>query len=177
VDVSIVLTIIGDDHPGLVQEVADVVAAHGGNWVESRMARLGGKFAGVARVRAPRAQAEKLLGALHGLGSRGLRVVGERSEEAAAGEFTPVTLDLVGADHPGIVRDVARALSARGINIEELHSECVAAPMSGGTLFRASAKLRLPAGLPLAELRRDLERLGQSLMVDVQLVEPPRHSG
>jgi glycine cleavage system regulatory protein len=104
--------------------------------------------------------------------------VAERTTAADPGAaFTPVRLQLVGADHPGIVREISRALHEHGVNIEELNTECVAAPMSGETLFRASAKLRLPGGLTIDELRARLEDLAHSLMVDLQLVERREEPG
>lgn len=169
-DRSFVLSIIGDDQPGLVEEIAETVAGQGGNWLESRMSHLAGKFAGIVRVGADPATADALVAALRGLESRGLRIVVEDAGGAGdAATFRPVSLELVGADHPGIVREISRALHRNGVNIEELDTECVAAPMSGENLFRATAKLRLPADLGAEELRRRLEALAQSLMVDLQL--------
>ena len=47
---TLVLTLIGPDRAGLVEAVAAVVADHGGNWLESRMSRLAGQFAGILEV-------------------------------------------------------------------------------------------------------------------------------
>ena len=49
----LVMTVIGQDRPGLVESVAALVAENGGNWLESRMSRLGGHFAGILRVEVP----------------------------------------------------------------------------------------------------------------------------
>jgi glycine cleavage system regulatory protein len=175
---SLVLTIIGEDHPGLVQALADTVAAHHGNWLESRMSLMAGKFAGIARVNVPDQDAEGLTRALAELEARGLRVVVERAAARDAEEgFTQVTLELVGMDHPGIVRDISQVLSRRGVNIEELVTECSSAPMSGEPLFRATARLHLPAGLATEELRADLEEVAHSLMVDLRLADVPAPPG
>ncbi len=48
---DLVLTLIGPDRPGLVEAVAEPIAAHGGNWLESRMAHLAGQFAGIVLYR------------------------------------------------------------------------------------------------------------------------------
>ena len=61
---SLVLTVIGDDKPGIVEQLADQVLAAGGNWEESRMARLAGKFAGILRVSVDADRAEALAGEL-----------------------------------------------------------------------------------------------------------------
>jgi glycine cleavage system regulatory protein len=80
-------------------------------------------------------------------------------------------LELVGDDHPGIVRDVSHALAQRGINVEELSTECISAPMSGEPLFKATADLRIPADLSIDELRATLEELAHDLMVDITLAQ------
>ena len=43
------------------------------------------------------------------------------------------------------------------------------APMSGGVMFYASAKVRLPKTLNAGELQSALEALAGSLMVDITL--------
>jgi glycine cleavage system regulatory protein len=81
-------------------------------------------------------------------------------------------LDLVGNDHLGIIRDLARTLAPRGINIEELQTECTSAPMTGGMLFKATAHLRVPHAVVVSELQGTLERLAHDLMVDITLEGP-----
>src|SRR5688572_18506166 len=105
---DLVLTLIGPDRPGLVEAVADAIAAHGGNWLESRMAQLAGKFAGILRVEVPVESTGPLMSALARLESRGLRIVLEPSSgEAAAARLQPMELDLLGLDRPGLVREVS----------------------------------------------------------------------
>jgi len=91
----------------------------------------------------------------------------DASTESAPGKF--IKLELVGHDRPGIVREITRALAAREVNVEELSSECVSAPMSGEILFKAVARLQLPAHCDFAAVRADLERIAADLMVDVSL--------
>ena len=167
---SLVLTVIGDDRPGLVELLSDTIASNGGNWLESRMARLAGKFAGILRVSAADSRAEALRLALAALESHGLHVISEISRYEETGR-APVRLELVGADHPGIVRDVATTLARRRVNVEELSSECTEAPHSGQILFKATVDLHLPPGLTIDELRDELESVAHDLMVDITLGE------
>ena len=60
------MTVIGPDRTGLVDAVAALVTEHGGNWLESRMSRLGGHFAGILRVEAPEEREKGLVAALEG---------------------------------------------------------------------------------------------------------------
>lgn len=169
---SMVLTLIGPDRPGLVDALSTTIAEHEGNWMESRMSRLAGRFAGILRVTVPETRTDALCEALGQLESLGLSVVIEGTgAEAQATSGHSLTLDLLGRDHPGIVRAISHALAGRGINIEELETDSTSAPMSGETLFRASAQLGLPADLGTEELRQTLEELAGDLMVDITLNE------
>jgi glycine cleavage system regulatory protein len=166
------MTLIGPDRTGLVESVARVVADHGGNWLESRLCRLGGEFAGVLRIELPVEKRQALLDALQTLQGRGLTVV-VRPDEAAV-PLVPgrqVKLEVVGHDRPGIVRQIAHALAGAGVNVEEFSSECVSAPMSGETLFKAAARLHLPDGCDAAALKKELEQIAADLLVDISFTE------
>ena len=168
---SLVVTVLGKDRPGLVEVVSAVVEEHGGDWVESRMSRLAGEFAGILRVSVPAAHADALSEGLEGLRSEGLRVVVERGFEDAAEEGHVILLELIGSDRPGIVHKISEALAARGVNVDELNTECDGAPWSGDTLFKAMAKLRAPRDLDLDQLRESLEAIAGDLMVDISIGE------
>jgi len=167
---SLVLTILGRDHPGLVDSLAQIVAEHGGNWIESRMAHLAGQFAGILRVEVASEQAEALSAAIKNLAPVGVdsMICADPSPPAdVSGTLT--RLDLVGQDQPGIVRKISQVLATHGVNVEELATECTSAATTGQSLFRATAQLRLPEGLPMEKLRQALEQVAADLMVDLTL--------
>lgn len=173
VNTSLVVTLVGADRPGLVESIATLVANHGGNWLESRMARLGGQFAGVVRVDIPTASEAEVTAALRGLSSAGLTLTVVRdSSKAPVSGGAPVVLELVGQDRPGIVRQITQVLAAHRVNVEELSTECIEAPHAGGVLFQAKAELLVPAGADLAAVRRDLEKIAADLMVDLSWNKP-----
>jgi glycine cleavage system regulatory protein len=164
----LVMTVIGEDRPGLVESVADLVASHGGNWLESRMSRLGGQFAGILRVEIDGEKEGELVANLKALSSRGLTVVvhSDRAEsEPPAGRVR--VLEIVGQDRPGIVRQISHALASHGVNVEELQTECASAAMTGETLFKARAKLRLPESADVEKIRQNLEKIASDLIVDI----------
>lgn len=170
--VSLVLTVIGEDRPGLVGVLSQAVADHGGNWLESRMSRMAGRFAGILRASVPEASADALVASLRALESQGLRVVVERSTHSdVESEFRRIPLELVGADRPGIIREISHALAHRHINVDELMTECASAPMSGEILFTAKASLRVPQGASMDELCDALEEIADDLMVELTLGE------
>jgi len=168
----LVLTFVGDDRPGLVNAISEAVAAHDGTWLESRSVRLAGKFAGVVLVSLPDESLIPLESALAKLAPSGLRIAIERG--AAAGAEKPahiVTLDILGHERPGIVRDVTQALNRLGINIEEFMSGLESEPFTGAEMFRAHARLSVPDSLKLDDLRKALERLAGEIMVDLAVGE------
>ena len=170
--VPLVLTFVGDDRPGLISEISQAVAAHGGTWLESRSVRLAGKFAGVVLVRILDENLIPLESALAKLAPSGLRVSIERG--AAAESEKParmVKLDVVGNERPGIVRDVTHALTRFGVNIEEFASGLEGEPFTGVQMFHGSARLSVPEGLKLEDLRKALEKLAAEIMVDLNVGE------
>ena len=172
VSTSLVLTVIGPDRPGLIEALSEAVGSHEGSWLESRMARLAGQFAGILRVAVPEEQVDALTRTLQRLGPEGLRVGVARSQpDPPDSDVRELRLEILGSDRPGIVHEISEALADRGINVDELRTEIMSAPMSGELLFRANAELLIPADLSLELLRKDLEGLAHELMVDIDLDE------
>jgi methionyl-tRNA formyltransferase len=170
---SLVVTAIGPDRPGIVNQISDVAQRFGASWAGSRMANLAGQFAGMVHFEVSDASADALASALGSLESAGLRIVIARSHAGGAPPARRrVRLELVGHDRPGIVRDLSGSLAQRGVSIEELETHVASAAMSGEQLFKVKALLAVPAGLPDAELRGALEALANEMMVDLELGEP-----
>ena len=169
--VPLVMTIISPDRTGLVETVARAVAEHGGNWLESRMCRLGGEFAGILRIEIPAPKKAELLASLQKLQTNGLQIVVRDAAAVAEPTGKETTLEIIGADRPGIVREITSALARAGVNVEEFSSEVSSAPMSGETLFKASARLQLPVHCDLVTLTRDLEKIAADLLVDVSFAD------
>ncbi len=168
-DTYLVLTVIGDDRPGLVGELSAAIAAHQGNWLESSMSHLAGQFAGIVRVAVPAAQAEALKAALDRLAALKVMAVSAAEKSAPAGRR--LKLALVGHDRIGIVREVSQVLAKHAVNVEKLETHTASAPMSAETLFHAQAELFAGAGLDARVLKAELERLSDDLMVDITLDE------
>lgn len=167
---TFVMTVIAPDRTGLVESIARAVADRGGNWLESRMCRLGGEFAGILRIEIPSDKKASLLEALQKIS--GLNVTVRADETKITGKSERQSrLELVGHDKPGIVREISSALARAGVNVEEFSSEVVSAPMSGEELFKATARLQLPERCDVAALKKELEKIAADLLVDVSLAE------
>lgn len=169
--IDLVLTLIGPDRPGIVDSVSEVVAAHGGNWLESRMAHLAGKFAGVLSVEVADDQAAALEDALACLDVDGLKVVVERGAPVEPPWQHAMEIELLGADRPGLVHEISALLSAHRINVEELASDRPAAAYSGDRMFHAHIRVMIPETVDVTAVRLGLERLAGDLMVEIRLAE------
>lgn len=133
------------------------------------MSRLAGKFAGIVMVVVADERLDALLADLTALRDQGLQVVLERTAEPVERESLRLHLELLGADHPGIVAEISASLAARGVSIEEFSTEVREAPMAGGTLFEARAVLDAPPTTSIDSLRSMLEELADELMVEINL--------
>lgn len=165
----LVLTILAPDQPGLVDRLASLVTLHRGNWLESRMAHLGGQFAGIVRIAVPQDQETHLAQALQNLSQSGIAIAFHNdSAISRTPSNATTTLELVGQDRPGIIQQICGALARNGVNVEELETSCESAPMTGECLFRAQARLQLPTDCDIPKLNAELERIAADLMVDLQ---------
>jgi glycine cleavage system regulatory protein len=168
----LVMTVLGCDRPGLVSALADTVAKHGGNWLESRMARLAGQFAGIVRIECPEASVDELLAELHSPaapGSPRLNVQAVREAVAEPAKRQTLLVDVMGNDRPGIVRELTNAIAIAGGNVEELTTGLESAPMSGHPMFRARGVISIPENAETSTLTDAIENLGGDLTVDISL--------
>src|SRR3954468_6174069 len=147
---NIVLTLTGPDRVGIVDRVTGLLLDRGGNVETSRMARLGGEFAILMLVSLPAERFAGLDEGLKRLTAQGYKVTttqAERTYSEAHTGWIPYRIEVHGADHEGIIHEVAHYLSERGINIESVDSETTLAPVSGSPLFAMTARLVVPPGL------------------------------
>src|SRR3954467_2474372 len=168
---TLIFSVIGDDRPGLVSTLSAPVSTHGANWERSRFSRLAGKFAGIVLVTVPDEQLDALIADLRALEAQGLQIALERTDERREQEWVQLRLELIGADHPGIMAEVTASLASRHVSIEDLSTDVREAPMGGGSLFEAQALLKAPPNVSTEALRSMLEELADALMVELALSE------
>ncbi|MFH8249218.1 glycine cleavage system protein R [Microbacterium sp. B2969] len=164
---TLVLTIVGDDRAGLVAAVAEVIEGHGGNWENSQLAELAGAFAGIVEVSVASDRADALRAALtqvEGLVTVAIPGTPAATDAAPARRFA---FQVLGNDHPGIVRELSSTLGAQGVSIERMTSETKDAAMAGGRLFEATISAVVPASVEVDGLVAELERLAHELQIDV----------
>jgi glycine cleavage system transcriptional repressor len=78
-------------------------------------------------------------------------------------------VEVEGADHEGIIHEIAAGLSRAGISIESMETSVSQAPVSGVTLFAMKAVVVVPPGLPEAQWLAALDEAGRQSNVDVQV--------
>ncbi|WP_084349269.1 glycine cleavage system protein R [Janibacter limosus] len=167
---TVVVSLIAEDRPGLVAELARTVAEQGGNWLESQMGRLGGTFAGAVLVELEDDRIEGLSAAVRDLPDVDVvEVTAATTATAADEEMDEVRLQVIGQDQPGIVRDVTAALAAHGLGIHDLYTSISDAPMSGERLFEAIAVVGVATDIDLAGLRTTLDEVSTQLSLDIQV--------
>ena len=165
-DTQVILVVSGSDRPGLTKALADAVHAAGGNWLESHLSRLGGKYVGSVLVELSAAALPALEAQVRAVDATGLHVALVPADDTPAPGGEALTVELVGQDRPGIVREVTTALAALGVNIDSLTTGTERGAWSGESLFRAEARVTLPEGVGRDELQTALEAISGEVMVD-----------
>lgn len=161
-----ILVVSGSDRPGLTKALAEAVHAAGGNWLESHLSRLGGKYVGSVLVELDAAALPRLEAQVRSVDASGLRVSLVPADDEAPIEGDTLTVELVGQDHPGIVREVTTVLAALGVNIDSLTTSTEHGAWSGEPLFRAEVRVTLPQGVNRDEVQAALEAISGEVMVD-----------
>ena len=168
--ISLVITLVGPDRPGLVSAISDQAAEHGANWADSLMANFAGQFAGIVQLQVPSKNCDALIAALRKLESPYLSIgiAQARSDTTKTSTATRrLKLDLVGHDRPGIIHAISGQLAQHGVSIEKLQTHIASGAMSGEQMFQMNAQLMVPQALDSDELRAGLEGLANELMVDI----------
>jgi glycine cleavage system transcriptional repressor len=169
---NIVLTLTGKDRVGIVEEVTQSLLDLGGNVETSRMARLGGEFAILMLVSLPSDQLARLENNIQLLTAQGYKVTTSQTELTYAEKYPdwlPYQIEVQGADHEGIIHEVAHLLSQRGISIESMETVTRPAPLSGSPLFTMTALVVVPPDLAKQGWEAGVEGAGHRLNVEIKV--------
>ncbi|QFU76046.1 glycine cleavage system protein R [Halioglobus maricola] len=168
-ETSYIITFIGDDRPGLVEELSRTIENNRGNWHESRLSQLGGKFAGLILVSLPMDNGPTLEAELKALSASGLSVRVTATSETATRHGKAITLTLIGPDRLGIVKEVSHALAQREVNVIEMDSQVESAAMSSELLFRARIDALVPENTDMDSLQDSLDEIANHMTLDIEL--------
>ncbi len=172
----LVISALGKDRPGIVNDLTKAVLECGGNVEDSRMTVLGGEFALIVLVSGHWSAVAKLEHQLAALEKKlDLTIVARHTEpRGTRANMVPYVIDVISMDHPGIVHEIAEFFSTRKINIEEMSTWTYPAAHTGTTMFSMNMTVSIPSDLNIGRLRHEFTEFCDTLNLDATL-EPARH--
>ena len=169
----LVISAIGKDRPGIVNDLSECILESGCNIADSRMTVLGGDFAVILLVSGNWNTVAKLEDQLPRLGERlDMTLTWRRTEpQKPVANMLPYGVDVVSLDHPGIVHSLAGFFSARSINIQDLVTSSYRAAHTGTPMFSVHMRIDIPAEIHIATLREEFMDFCDQLNLDA-VMEP-----
>ena len=168
---KLVISALGDDRPGIVDELSNIIYKHSLNIEDSRMTVLGGEFAILLLVSGDQSAIESLQAESTDI-EQALQMrllIKPTTESAPAGNNIPYSVEVAAIDHPGIVNNISRFFSSRNINIVNLQTERYAAPHTGSPMFALHMTIGISADTNIAELRDAFMQVCDELNLDAEL--------
>lgn len=167
-NLNLILSFITDDRPGVIETLANLVSEHQGNWLESRLSQLSGKFAGIIQINVKAEHAESLKQALMALNTAGYQLQLDDSNTDTPAKLDTHQLKVIGLDRSGIVKEITRALAQQGLNILECHTDLSSAPMTGETLFHAHIEFSVSTNFSRDDIQSQLDDIAAQLAIDIE---------
>lgn len=171
---NFVLSFSAHDKPGIVELVSNTVSSNGGNWLESAMSHLAGRFVGIVVIDVKSTDSQQLSAAVNLLSQQGLTISFELMNDPefdAIDEtlYQSLDIELTGHDRAGIVAEISAVLAKHNANVEDLSTELVSGSMSAELLFKADIHVSIKQGSDLDDLQEAIEAIADDLMVDIHL--------
>ena len=163
---QLIVTIIGKDKPGLVEQLSDTVYFNHANWLSSSLSQLGGQFAGIIQIDVATEHFQSLRQALTDIEALHIHIVEDHTQTVTT--YVTQQLTVTGNDRRGIVKEVTRHLAQLGVNIAKLKTNTQSAPNWGYPIFVAEFQLHTPLGISAAMIQQQLEQLADDLTIDIE---------
>ena len=168
---SILISVLGDDKPGLLDSLSEIIVSNDGDWVESNMSTVEAKFAGILRVNVPAKNSKKLMKELTS-SKLGLQIACEETAPVKISDFKSYNIELIGQNHVGIINQLSHVLTYDlKANVEGIKTEIIDASMSGEQLFKAQINLHLPTAIDERLIKDKLELIADEMMVEIYSYE------
>ena len=168
---SILISVLGDDKPGLLDSLSEIIVSNDGDWIESNMSTVEAKFAGILRVNVPAKNAKKLIKDLTS-SKLGLQISCEETAPVTFSDFKGYNIELIGQNHVGIINKLSHVLTYElKANVEGIKTEIIDASMSGEQLFKAQISLHLPKSVDERLIKDKLELIADEMMVEIYSYE------
>ena len=168
---SILISVLGDDKPGLLDSLSEIIVLNDGDWVESNMSTVEAKFAGILRVNVPAKNSKKLMKELTS-SKLGLQIACEETAPVKISDYKSYNIELIGQNHVGIINQLSHVLTYDlKANVEGIKTEIIDASMSGEQLFKAQINLHLPTSIDERLIKDKLELIADEMMVEIYSYE------
>ena len=168
---SILISVLGDDKPGLLDSLSEIIVSNDGDWVESNMSTVEAKFAGILRVNVPAKNSKKLMKDLTS-SKLGLQIACEETAPVKLSDYKSYNIELIGQNHVGIINQLSHVLTYDlKANVEGIKTEIIDASMSGEQLFKAQINLHLPTSIDESLIKDKLELIADEMMVEIYSYE------
>lgn len=169
---SILISVLGDDKPGLLDSLSEIIVSNDGDWIESNMSTVEAKFAGILRVNVPAKNTKKLMKELTS-SKLGLQIACEETAPVTFSDFKSYNIELIGQNHVGIVNKLSHVLTYElKANVEGIKTEIIDTSMSSGEqLFKAQITLHLPKSVDERLIKDKLELIADEMMVEIYSYE------
>lgn len=173
-DNHLVISALGTDRPGIINDLSKVFVDYHCNIVDSRMTVLGAEFAIIMIVSGSWDAVAKLENVLPSItANMGLKTIIKQTQPRKLIQSITYSVNVVSLDHPGIVHDVATFFTNRDINIVDLETGTYSAPHTGTKMFNINMAISIPADTHLASLREEFMVFCDDRNLDA-LIEPVR---
>ncbi len=168
---QLVITALGEDRPGIVDELSNALTAHELNIEDSRMSVLGGEFAILMLVSGASNSINAFMDETSSLETslRMKLLVKPTRKKSETQTLAPYAVEVVSMDHPGIVRDIARFFSSHKINIIELETSRYAAAHTGTPMFALHMTVEIAADQSIGKLREEFVAMCDQLNLDAKM--------
>lgn len=167
----VLISFFCDDRPGVIETLSRQIEAQGGNWLDSQLTRLGGRFTGILQAQLPAAKQEDLAASLEALSAEGITAMLTSAGQDPEVQSACRRITVLGPDRSGIVHEMTRALRSANFNVRSMATTVETAPMSGEPLFRAEAVIELLEGSRLPELVTALDAMAEAMTLEIDLLE------
>lgn len=165
---NLIVTLMSDDKPGIVSQVSQIVAQHDGNWLDSHLVQLAGKFTGLLRIDVPENSINALSHDLKALRNIGIDTLIEEESQSSANYSEAIDFEVSGPDRIGIVSEISKAFNAVDVSIDKILTHCSSTPWSGEPLFEAKGTLLITQSTSLDALQDKLHNIEDQLGIDVR---------
>ena len=168
---KLVISALGEDRPGIVDELSNIVYTHNLNIEDSRMSVLGGEFAVLLLISGEQSDIDKLQSQVADI-EQALQMkllLKPTTDSGIVADTIPYAVEVAALDHPGIVRNIASFFSSRNINIVNLQTERYSAPHTGSPMFALHMTIGIAADTNIAQLREAFTDTCNELNLDAEL--------